>query len=173
MKKQQWMRAGVLALLVGVIGGAGQAWGQPAPVTLAVKTDFSYGEADDIVVASVVETGVRTGASQVVTLQILNTGGSVVAQTTGEVDQETPLRLVYRTSTATPVFARAIATVGVETLSVPVITVERWSAAEPASWQMVVNCYFEMAMPRPPPPPPGPITLKCEPVDPPPPPPTH
>ncbi|WP_228557784.1 MULTISPECIES: hypothetical protein [unclassified Myxococcus] len=171
MKTRRWMRAGLVALLMGVAGGAGQAWSQSVPVTRAVKTAFSYGEPRDLVVASVVETGVRTGQSQTVTLQLLDHSGVVVAQTTGVVDQDTPLRLTYRTPSEAPVFARAIATVSAETLSAAAVTVERWSVVEPASWTGALVCYFELVpMPRPPPPPPGPVTLKCEPVDPPPPP---
>ncbi|WP_238540071.1 hypothetical protein [Corallococcus macrosporus] len=169
MKSRQWMRAGLMALLMGVTGGAGQAWGQSEPVTLSVKTDFSHGEAGDQVVASVVETGVRTGASQVVTLQLVDAAGVVVAQTTGTVDQDTPLRLVYRVPTASAVFARVFATVGVATFSVAVVTVERWSPEEPEPGRDPVICHIESAMPRPPPPPPGPVTIQCERVPPPPP----
>ncbi|WP_284665569.1 hypothetical protein [Myxococcus sp. SDU36] len=168
MKTRQWMRAGLVALLMGVAGGAGQAWSQSAPVTRAVKTDASHGEAGDQVVASVTEAGVRTGASQFVTLQLVGPAGDVVAQTKGVVDPDAPLRLSYVARTAAPLFARAIATVSGETLSVAVVTVERWSVMEPDSWTWPQNCYFELAMPRPPPPPPGPVTLKCEPVAPPP-----
>lgn len=171
MKTRQWMRAGLLVLLMGVTGGAGQAWGQSVPVTRAVVTAPSYGEAGDMVVASVVETGVRTGQSQAVTLQLLDASGGVVAQTWGVVDQDTPLRLSYRAPTAAPVVARAISTVSGGTFAAAVVTVERWSVAQPASWNAPFICYFEVvpAMPRPPPPPPGPVTLKCEPVEPPPP----
>ncbi|WP_426750299.1 hypothetical protein [Myxococcus sp. Y35] len=173
MKTRQWMRGGLLALLVGVYGAAGPAWGQSASVTRAAKTQDSFGEAGDRVVASVVETGARTGARQLVTLQLVNNDGVVVAETSGVVDPDSPLRLNHRAPTAAPLFARVIATVSGSSLSAAVVTVERWAAADPTAWTEPLTCYFELnppaAMPRPPPVPPGPVTLKCEPIVPPPP----
>ncbi|MCP3167482.1 hypothetical protein [Myxococcus qinghaiensis] len=173
MKTQSWMRGGLLALVTLVGGVSGSALGQTTAVlTHVAKTPPSHGEAGDQVVASVVDTGIRTGGSQVVTLQLLDSAGTIVAQTSGVVDGDSPLRVSHRATSANPLFARVIAATTGTTLSAAVVTVERWSPLAPNPWSEPVICYFEMMKPndnpRPPPPPPGPITLKCEPVVPPP-----
>lgn len=171
MKTQPWIRGGLLALATLVWGVSGPAWGQATPTTTrAAKTGPSSGEAGDQVVASVVETGVRTGGSQQVTLQLLDSAGGIVAQTSGVVDVDSPLRVSHVAASAGPLVARVIAAVTGTTLSAAVVTVERWSPLSPSPWSEPVICYFELAGSRPPPSQPGPITLKCEPVVPPPPP---
>lgn len=169
MKTQSWMRGGLLALVTLVGGVSGPAFGQAPPVTaLAAKTAPSHGEAGDQVVASVVETGVRTGGSQVITLQLLDSAGAIVAQTSGVVDGDSPLRLSHRATSAGSLSARVVSGTTGTPLSVAVVTVERWAPLSPNPWSEPVVCYFEMVKPtRPPPVPPGPITLKCEPVEPP------
>ncbi|MFY2556772.1 hypothetical protein ACN469_04025 [Corallococcus terminator] len=175
MKTQPWIRGGLLAIVTLVGGISLPAFGQAATVTTHVaKTAPSHGEAGDQVVASVVETGVRTGGSQFVTLQLLDSAGTIVAQTSGMVDVDSPLRVSHRAASAGPLVARVVSAVTGTPLSVAMVIVERWAPLSPNPWSEPVICYFELMKqndnPRPPPSPPGPITLKCEPVVPPPPP---
>ncbi|NTX04781.1 hypothetical protein HUA75_23665 [Myxococcus sp. CA040A] len=159
-----------LAVLVGGFSGAAGAQAPP-PVISVVRSTPVEGEARDLVVASVVENGVRTSVNQLVTLQLVNSvTGVVVAQTHGVLTETTPLRLSYRAPVADTLYARAIAYQSSTPRSVAILTVERWSPVAPSPWTEPGVCRWvleemeEREMPEPSRPT-GPTTvrvLKCD-----------
>jgi hypothetical protein len=154
------LRAGMLALAV-LLGGMPEAQAQTPPTTLGVTTRPVAGAAGDMVVASLVDAGVKTGASVVVTLRIVDANGAVVAQTSGPVSESAPLRLSYRASAATGLSAQVIVPMAATGPSVPVLTLERWrpvAAPPPPPLPEPERCVLPSVNPRPPPTD-GPVTL--------------
>ncbi|MCP3138732.1 hypothetical protein [Pyxidicoccus xibeiensis] len=130
-----------LALMVLVCGLTADAQQAPVAQVARVKTAARTGAISDTVVASVVDTGIRTGATVTVTLRLRDSAGAVLAQTTGAVNEGLPLRLSYKATTANGIFAEVVFPIGSAMLSAPVVTLERWN---------------RLAAPPPPPPPPPP-----------------
>jgi hypothetical protein len=155
-------RGGAWVLVLGMVlcGWATQAWAQSTTTTriTRVTTRPLTGTTGELMVASVVDTGVRTGASVRVTLRVVDAAGTVLAQTTGTVTEGVPLRLTWWATSSAGASAQVDVPLGPTTLSAPVVTVERW------------NPSFPLAIPRPPVtcqitgedvPPPG-ATLDCQ-----------
>ncbi|QSQ26660.1 hypothetical protein JY651_17765 [Pyxidicoccus parkwayensis] len=132
---------GVVLGLVLCCGLATQAWAQSSP-TLAVQvtTQPRTGAAGDMVVASVMDTGVRTGARVSVTLRILDASGAIVAQTTDVVSEGVPLRLTYRATSSAGLSAQVLVPLGSTRLSAAVLTLERWDPSLPLGWYEPFLC---------------------------------
>ncbi|MCY1023893.1 hypothetical protein [Pyxidicoccus sp. MSG2] len=134
MKRQ---RGGAWVRVLGMVlcGLATQAWGQTTtpPRVERVTTRPLTGATRDTVVASVVDTGVRTGASVLVTLRLVDVNGTIVAQTTGTVSEGVPLRLSYRAPSSAGVSAQVVVPLGPTELSAAVVTLERWNPNLPLS----------------------------------------
>ena len=129
----------VLSVLLGGLSAQAQVPTATAPATatptptrfVRVTTRAIPGDAYDTVVASAVETGVRTGGSATVTLRLLDSSGAVVAQTTGVVSDGVPLRLSYRAPSTAGLSAQVVIPLGATGLSAPVVTIERWNPQLP------------------------------------------
>ena len=129
----------VLSVLLGGLSAQAQAQA-PTSTTPATATPTRFvrvttraipGDAYDTVVASAVETGVRTGGSATVTLRLLDSNGAIVAQTTGVVSDGVPLRLSYRAPSTAGLSAQVVIPLGATRLSAPVVTIERWNPQLP------------------------------------------
>ncbi|WP_163988950.1 hypothetical protein [Pyxidicoccus caerfyrddinensis] len=126
--------AWVLVLAMVLCGWGPQAWAQSTTTTTRitrVTTRPLTGTAGDMVVASVVDTGIRTGASVLVRLRVVDAAGTVLAQTTGTVSEGVPLRLTYRATSSVGVSAQVDVPLGPIVLSAPVVTIERWNPSLP------------------------------------------
>jgi hypothetical protein len=149
--RERWGMGGrALALMVLVCGLAAGAQQRGLVKVMNVTTTPVSGAVGDTVVASVVDTGIRTGATVTVTLRLLDSLGAVLAQTSGEVNEGTPLRLSYRAASANGISAQVIVPIGGVPLSAPVITLERWSAATvppPEEPRPPVTCAIPIARP--------------------------
>jgi hypothetical protein len=115
----------VSVLVCGLTGGT-LAGAQTTPPMQSVVTAPLTGAAGDTVVASVVDTGVRTGASVTVTLRLVDSNGVVLGQVTGVVSASTPLRITARAPSSGGVHAQVLLPCGGPQLSAPVVTGERW-----------------------------------------------
>ncbi|MFP2911633.1 hypothetical protein ACLESD_42730 [Pyxidicoccus sp. 3LFB2] len=151
-----------LGILLGGLTAQAQSTSATGTATatsaVRVTTGAVTGNAQDTVVASVVETGVRTGARVTVTLRLLDSNGAIVAQTSGLVSDGVPLRLVYRAPSTAGVSAQVVIPLGATNLSAPVVTIERWNPDLPlAIWPPIV-CHPPMVETDPPP---GPV-LNCQ-----------
>jgi hypothetical protein len=159
--KGQHGGAWVLVLGMVLCGLATQAWGQSATTTTRVTrvtTRPLTGTPGDTVVASVVDTGIRTGASVLVTLRVVDVAGTVLAQTTGTVSEGVPLRLTWRATSSAGVSAQVVVPLGPTVLSAPVVTIERWNPSLPLATPLPpVICQITGEDT----PPPGP-TLDCQ-----------
>ncbi|WP_163992824.1 hypothetical protein [Pyxidicoccus caerfyrddinensis] len=158
------VRASVLVLAV-LLGGMTEAQAQTQNPALKVTTPPVAGAAHDTVVASLVDAGIMTGDTVMVTLRLVDAAGAVVAQTSGLVSESMPLRLSYRATSAGGLSAQVLVPLTEVGLSLPLLSVERWS---PAVWPPPREPQPEAClMPRTqrPPPTEGPVTL-CLQVDP-------
>ncbi|MBJ6761209.1 hypothetical protein JGU66_10575 [Myxococcaceae bacterium JPH2] len=117
---------GAFVLSVGLLMSA-SAFAQTSGPFVSVRTRPLEGSAGDSVVASLVETGVRTNASVLVTVRLVDSAGAVLAESSGWVSASTPLRLRHRAATADGVRAQVFVPVGTIQLAAPVLTFERWS----------------------------------------------
>ncbi|MCP3098121.1 Gmad2 immunoglobulin-like domain-containing protein [Myxococcus sp. K15C18031901] len=150
------MLGGALALLV-VVGVAREGAHAAATVPQMTSTTPALsGQVGDQVVASVVETGVRTGASVMVLLQLRDAAGTVVAQTSGLVSEGAPLRVSYQATSAGGLRAFASAPKDGPQFSAAVLTIERWSTS-PTPPTPPQHCVYPM--PEPTPRPNGPVTV--------------
>ncbi|MCE9669651.1 hypothetical protein LY474_17795 [Myxococcus stipitatus] len=152
---------GALALLMVVGMGAFAAASIPQ---MTSQTPALSGQVGDQVVASVVETGVRTGASVSVVLQLRDSAGRIVAQTSGLVSEGSPLRLTYVATSTGGLHAFASAPADGPQFSAGVLTIERWSTS-PTPPTPPQECVAPM--PQPEPGPDGPVTLTayCRPAE--------
>jgi|GEM_PF-2717933 hypothetical protein len=162
MKGWKGMRVGALVLAVLLCGVAVEARAQAQAQSLKVTTAPISGAVGDTVIASVVDTGIRTGASVVVTLRVVDGSGAVLAQTSGPVSESVPLRLSYRAAVHTGLSAQVLLPFTDVVLSVPVLTLERWPPVPRPSAVLPPPPRPEACMLPPtqrPPPEEGPVTL--------------
>jgi len=122
------------------------------------RTPALSGQVGDQVVASVVEAGVRTGASVMVVLQLRDAAGTVVAQTSGLVSEGNPLRLTHQATTTGGLYAFASAPADGPSFSAAVLLLERWPIRPGPTDPPPEHCVAPM--PQPDPPPGEPVTLK-------------
>ena len=117
-----WARA----LAVGALVWGFTAMAQTPPPTVWVSTVAVQGAANDTVVASAADVGVRTGATLTVTLRLVTERGAVLAEVTGPVTEGSPLRVSARAPTSLGVRAELVLPYSPLPLSAGVLVLERW-----------------------------------------------
>lgn len=136
------LRGGAAVLVLGLMlcgWVAGAQTQEPVPI-IDVRTRAVPGASGDTVVASLVDTGLRTGASVVATLRVLDANGAIVAETTSAVSAGTPLRLRYRAPSTAGVSAQVLIPLGPDQLAAPVMVLERWAPAFPLTAPKPLIC---------------------------------